>query len=265
MQITKIKQLIDSELSKLFFILALFSPLFAFSQSEGKVIFFDNFSGDWRQKWFLDGEQAELQNTPNGLIFSAGATPASDAAHSVLWTKRNFADDLQIEFDFVKRDTLTKFVNIVYLFACGSGAGEYKKDIFLWKDLRRIPAMSLYYNHINAFHISFAAYENDNSDTTKDYIRARLYRPESGKGLAGTEILPEHLQTGLFVKDVKYHFTIKRIGAEILLTVSGGGKTLTVKWILPDDNKLTSGRIGLRVMGGRVSEFGEFKVFALNY
>ncbi|MDR1763211.1 MAG: hypothetical protein LBR64_04560, partial [Dysgonamonadaceae bacterium] len=116
---------------------------------------------------------------------------------------------------------------------------------------------------INTFHISFAAFENDNSDPEKDYIRARLYRPESGKGLEGTEILPENLNTGLFLKDVRYHFTITRIGTEISLTIAGGGKTLKTGWKLPENRQLSSGRIGLRLMGGRISEFSNFKVVKL--
>jgi hypothetical protein len=232
------------------------------NKKQWKLIFSDNFKTSWQQNWFLDGEQAKLENTGNALLFCAGTMPASDLAHSVLWTKKSFEGDLQIEFDFVKRDTATKFVNIIYLFAEGSDSGAYRRDIWLWKDLRRIPAMKIYFNHIRAFHISFAAYENDNSDPLKDYIRARLYRPESGKGLEGTEILPEYLQTGLFIKDEKYHIRITRIAGKISMLVTGENKKTETEWILPSGDNPVSGRIGLRVMGGRISEFANFKVFA---
>jgi len=237
------------------------SPLKAENEKHWELVFADDFTTDWRENWFLDGEQAELTNTENGLLFRAGTTPASDSAHSVLWTKQIFDGNLRIEFDFIKRDTATKFVNIIYLFAVGSDSGVYRKDISLWNDLRRIPAMKIYFNHIHTFHISFAAYENDNNDTVKDYIRARIYRPESGKGLEGTEILPEYMQTGLFVNDKKYHFCITRIDNEVVMAIEGEGKKLETKWLLPPKNNLTSGRIGLRLMGGRVSEFSDFNIF----
>ncbi|MDR2474248.1 MAG: hypothetical protein LBD45_00170 [Bacteroidales bacterium] len=236
-----------------------------FHQAESKpwkLLFEDNMQGDWRKNWFLDGEKAELKNTTNGLIFRAGTTPANDASHSVLWTKKTFTGDLRVEFDFVKRDTATKFVNILYLFAEGSGVGAYKKDLFAWKDLRKIPAMKIYYEHINALHISFAAYENDNSDLSQDYVRARRYLPERGKGLEKTELLPDYSQTGLFLTNTKYHITLIRSHNDIFMKVQGAGKEKLFTWKMNAGN-LSSGRTGLRIMGGRVSEFSNFNILGV--
>jgi hypothetical protein len=181
-----------------------------------------------------------------------------------LWTNRSFSGDLCIEFDFVKRDTATKFVNILYLYAEGSGVGDYKKDISQWNDLRKIPAMKTYYDNMNALHISFAAYENDNIHPFQDYIRARRYLPEHKKGLEGTELKPDYTQTALFQKDRKYHITVIRHGKEVLMKIENSRQNYLCHWQLADEKDLSSGRIGLRLMGSRISEFGNFKVYSLN-
>lgn len=52
-----------------------------------KEVLIDSGKDDWRQHWFLDGEKATLQNTDEGLIFSAGNTEWEPASHAVLWTR----------------------------------------------------------------------------------------------------------------------------------------------------------------------------------
>ncbi len=229
-----------------------------------KLNFSDNMKTNWQKNWFLDGEKASLTNSKNGLLFKAGPKPASDADHSVLWTKKSFSGDIKIEFDFVRRDSATRFVNIIYLFAEGSGVGAFDKDIALWKDLRKIPSMKIYFNHINAYHISFAAFENDNDNPAEDYVRARRYLPETGKGLAGTDLLPDNFRTGMFKPYVKYHISVISRNNNILMKVNGDGKTFVCSWDTSNFPYLIAGRIGLRLMGSRVSEFSDFKVYTLD-
>ena len=229
-----------------------------------KSVFTDDFKSAWQKNWSLDGQKAELKNTKKGLLYKAGATPASDADHAVLWTKESFEGDIRVEFDFTKKDDATKFVNILYLFAEGSGVGAYDKDILKWSDLRTVPAMKTYFEHMNAFHISFAAFENDNLDTNADYIRARRYMPERGKGLNGTYLKPDYLRTGLFRTGVLHHITVIRSGDTIFMQIKNAEKEYLCRWKTSEFPALKSGRIGLRLMGSRVSEFGNFKVFELD-
>jgi len=228
-----------------------------------KEIFNDDFSRSWQNNWFLDGEKALLKNTKEGLLFKAGTTPASDADHAVLWTKQTFEGDVRIEFDFTKKDTTTKFVNIIYLFAEGSGTGAYNKDITKWSKLRTVPAMKVYFEHMNAYHVSFAAFENDNSDPANDYIRARHYLPENGNGLKGTEMKPDYFKTGFFKANVPHHITIIRKGNDLFMVIKNTEKEQICHWETNVFPVLYSGRIGLRLMGSRVSEFGNFRVFEL--
>jgi hypothetical protein len=226
-----------------------------------ELIFKDDFSKGIQSSWFVDGQQALFEKTKNGLIFKAGPTPFNDADHAVLWTKKSFSGNIKIEFDFTRLDDATKFVNILYMFAEGSGKEPCVKDIFQWKNLREIPAMKEYFIHMNLFHLSFAAFENDNEDVSADYIRARRYLPENGKGLKGTEIMPEFLNTGFFQPGVKHHMTIFRYNDEVFMEVKNPFQTKLYHWKSEEIASLTSGRIGLRLMGSRASEFGNFRVY----
>lgn len=230
---------------------------------KNELLFKDDFSKSWTTNWFLDGQKAQLKNTKAGLLFKAGEVPASDADHAVLWTKQSFDGDIRIEFDFTKKDIATKFVNIIYLFAEGSGVGAYDKDISKWNNLRTVPAMKNYFEHMNAYHISFAAFENDNTIRSEDYVRARRYLPERGRGLVGTELTPDYLRTGMFAQGVKHHVTIIKKGNDIFMQVKNADKVKLFHWSVADFPALNSGRIGLRLMGSRISEFGNFKVYKL--
>lgn len=239
----------------------------AFARAEGadwQPVFEDDFKSGLQKNWFVDGEKADIKNTATGLLFRAGNSAASDADHTVLWTRRSFEGDIRVEFDFVKRDSVAKFVNILYLYAQGSGTGVYAKDISTWRELRRVPAMKTYFEHMNAYHISFAAFENDNTRPEDDYIRARYYLPERGLGLKDTDLKPDYLRSALFRKDVPYHISVLRKAGELMMKVTGDGKEYYCRWKVTDFPVLHEGRIGLRLMGSRVSEFRNLVVYTLN-
>ncbi len=237
-----------------------------------KTVFEDNFTGDWQNQWFLDGKKASLENKDKGLVFKAGPQAASDADHSVLWTHREFEGSLKIEFDYIKKDSATKFVNILYLHASGSGIDPYVQDISQWKGLRTTPAMKNYFNHMNALHISFAAFENNNTNAASDYIRVRRYMPLAGRGLNNTEFNPDYFSTGLFKTDLKYHIELiylenkdklKPESPSLSMKVSRGTESSVFVWNENPYPALSKGRIGIRLMGSRVSEFSNFKVSEL--
>lgn len=228
-----------------------------------KTLLHDDFSKGWRNNWMLDGDRATLKTSSRGLSLQAGPTPASDADHTVLWTKESFEGNLRIEFEFTRNDSATKYVNILYLFAEGSGEAPYHKDIAQWNHLRTTPAMRTYFNHMNLYHISFAAFENDNFDPQADYIRARRYMPEMKQGLTGTELLPEYEITGLFQPGVKHKVTVVRYNDDLYMEVSNANKSKRFHWKTDTFPKLESGRIGLRLMGSRASTFHQFRVSKL--
>lgn len=216
----------------------------------------------WQKNWFLDGKLASVENIRRGIFFSAGPTPASDADHSVLWTKRNFEGDIKIEYDFTRIDDLDRFVNILYIQAEGSGEPGYDKDISLWSDKREVPAMKMYFNHMNAIHISYAAYENDPVAVNPDYIRGRRYMPEWGQGLSGTDLTPEYLSPVKFLTGETYHITVLKVGKEVMMEVVGPqAETYYYYFSAEKFPPVTSGRVGLRQMSGRKAVYSDIRIY----
>jgi hypothetical protein len=48
-------------------------------EGDWRLAFADDGSGDWREKWFLDGDTAFVENTPQGMILRAGRTSRTTA------------------------------------------------------------------------------------------------------------------------------------------------------------------------------------------
>lgn len=142
-------------------------------RGEWNLIFHDDCTEDWSKLWFLDGLEASIENSDNGMHFKAGPEAANDAHHAVLWTKESFYGDMKIEFDYTRTDTANKYVNILYIQATGDGEGPHVEDISKWNKKREVPAMREYFENMNVFHISFAAFGNTGDGF--HYVRARRY------------------------------------------------------------------------------------------
>jgi hypothetical protein len=128
--------------------------------NEWKQVFNDPCTGDWKKQWFLDGEVGKVTTGPDGMTLTAGPEFKNDAHHMVLWTKQSFEGDLKIEYDYTRLDNENRCVTILYIQATGSGKGAFAKDITKWNELRKVPAMRTYFNHMNTYHISYAAFGN---------------------------------------------------------------------------------------------------------
>ncbi|MDD4489266.1 MAG: hypothetical protein PHD30_02040 [Paludibacter sp.] len=232
------------------------------------IVFEDEFTGNWQEKWFLDGENAQLINTPNGLEFYAGGynkpIPGQQVPeyHATLWTKQVFDGDIRIEFNYTRLDTVNRFVNILYIFAEGSGILPYNKDISKWNELRNISAMQEYYNNMNVYHISYSAF-NSNGDSITDYIRSRRYIPD-GRGLEGTKLTPEYFNIGMFKTSVKHHITVLSKGDYLFMKVESPEKNGYYYFNKSPLAVINSGRIGLRIMNFRAALISGFKIYKLN-
>lgn len=228
-----------------------------------KEVFFDKGNGDWTKNWFLDGEKASVKNGEDGMLFSAGPVERENASHAVLWTNESFIGDLKIEFDFTKMDTATKAVNILYIQATGKQEGPYQKDISQWSDLREVPMMSTYFNNMNLWHVSYAAFGNGNEKNKKDYIRARRYPVLKGKTFKNTEVGKSYEDTGFFKNGITYHITVIKKDDLLFLHVKGDGKSTIFYWDFSEHPRITEGRIGLRHMWTRSSKYANFSVSQL--
>ena len=217
-------------------------------QDEWREVFFDTCIGDWKENWFLDGEIGAVETSTNGMRLTAGPQFGNDAHHMVLWTKASFAGDLKIDFEYTRLDTEMRGVNILYIQATGSGVGPYAKDIAEWNNLRRVPAMKMYFDHMNAVHISYAAFPVVNDDPENDYIRGRRYVPETGRGIAGTDYSPDYFPAGLFATGVPHHISVIKKGQELFLRIKTPEQVYFCHMTNTNFPPVTEGRIGLRLM-----------------
>ena len=226
-------------------------------------VFFDKGDGDWKQNWLLDGKKATIKNDDGGMLFSAGPVERENASHAVLWTKESFNGDLKIEFDFTKMDKATKAVNILYIQATGKEEGPYVKDITEWSEMRVVPKMSTYYNNMNLWHVSYAAFGNGNEKDKKDYLRARRYPVLKGKSFKDTEVGASYDDTGLFKDGITYHMIVIKKDDLLFIKVDGDEKSSIFNWDFSKHPRITEGRIGLRHMWTRSSRYANFSVSRL--
>ncbi len=221
----------------------------------------DDAAVDWRKIWTLDGERAVVERIKDGFEFRAGAERGVDADHAVLWTRASFQGDLKISFNYTRTDSAVNDVNILYLHAQGTGDGPYAADLDAWRDLRRVPKMSIYFEHTRAWHLSFAAFQNKGDPGQPDYLRVRNYPVTPDRTFAQTEVPPTYNDTGLFLTGVTYAVTVLKTKDALRLHVSGGGKDRVFCWDLSAFAGPNEGRIGLRHMHTRSARYEGFTVW----
>lgn len=227
-------------------------------QNAWQLAFEDPCTGDWRERWFLDGEVGKVFNSPQGMQLVAGPEFKNDAHHMVLWTKEIFDGDLKIEFEYTRTDSETRCVNILYIQATGSGEKPYLKDISEWNELRRVPSMKSYFDHMNTYHVSFAAFPND-EDTTS-YIRARRYIPDA-TGLTGSDLEPDYFPLGLFDTGVPHRITVIKKDREIFMHVKNSEREFYGHMRNTSLPPIQDGRVGLRHMYTRSSIYKDFRIW----
>ncbi|MEA2068365.1 MAG: DUF1961 family protein [Verrucomicrobiota bacterium] len=225
---------------------------------EWREVFFDSCSNDWKKKWFLDGAVGAVSTDSEGMKLAAGPRFGDDAHHMVLWTKDSFKGDLKIEYEYTRLDFETRGVNILYIQATGSGVGPCKTDISKWNELRRIPAMRMYFDHMNAYHISYAAFPNIGNDR-KSYIRARRYLPERS-GLKGTGLEPDYYPFGLFEPGVLHRITVIKQDRDLYLRIENPDQVFYGHMANPGFPPIEKGRIGLRHMFTRSARYKNFRI-----
>lgn len=223
------------------------------------LAFKDDGTKNYKKNWHLDGEIAKVENSKDGMHIQAGPKFKNDAHHMVLWTKKTFAGDVKIEFDYIRTDKETKCVNILYIQATGKEEGEYTQDIFEWNELRKVPSMNTYFNNMDLLHISYAAFPNN--EETQDYIRVRHYPVRADRKFSELEVKPTYFDTGLFKTGVTYHFTVIKTNGKLFFEIEGDGQIKLYTWDISHLPELEAGRIGIRHMYTRSALYKNFKVY----
>ncbi len=209
--------------------------------------FADDCTDDWHDQWFLDGEKAIVTNSAEAMTIDTAN------GYAVLWTKKEFKGDLRIEYDFKRVDSNNKGVNIIYIQAVGDGQDGHVDDITQWSDRRTTAAMKNYYLNMHTYHISYAAYPDD-------YIRGRRYLPLENKGLAGTELAGEYNKVGVFDDHEWVRVTIVKTAEEFYIEFRHPQETLLCHFVNEDKPPIERGRVGLRLMPGRMSQFRNIRI-----
>jgi len=219
-----------------------------------ETVLSDSCTGDWTENWFLDGEVGTVTTDAEGMTLTAGPEFKNDAHHMVLWTHESFEGDVKIEYDYTRLDESKTCVNILYIQATGSGKGPCAKDIAKWNELRRVPAMKTYYNKMNLYHISYAT-------SPDSYVRGRRYMPNTGRGLKGTELEPDHENIqGLFKTGVPHKITVIKKERDLFMKVENAEQTQYFHMSNPDLPIITEGRIGLRHMFTRSARYKNLRI-----
>ncbi len=232
---------------------------------KSSLLFEDKGTGDWQEKWMLDGQRAKVVNSEEGMELIAGPEHGNDTCHTVIWTKQSFHGNICIEYDYTRTDTTTRCVNILYFLATGKGDSLYPADISLWNDKRVVPHMRTYFNNMNTYHISYAAFPANEYSGENDYIRMRRYIPDN-KGLDETEIEGDHFITGLFKPYETYHIHVYRHQDQIEMHIQhkqNEAEQLICKWDLTGIPSCDAGRIGFRHMYTRRSRYRDIKVWRI--
>ncbi|GAB5559851.1 MAG: hypothetical protein SynsKO_14980 [Synoicihabitans sp.] len=221
---------------------------------------YDSGKVDWTHQWVLDGREADITNDADGMHYASGWEEGNHAHHAVLWTKQSFAGDVRIDFSYTRTDDAIRNVNIIYVQATGNGEGEFVEDIVSWSHLRAEPWMKYYFQRMNTYHISFAAFGTKNTDPAEDYIRARRYMPGVDAGLRGTDLKPDYARTGLFNPGETYQVTVIKRGRDLLMRIVGQDGPYFCHWRNEDLPPIQHGRIGLRHMYARSARYQDFRV-----
>jgi hypothetical protein len=230
--------------------------------SHWNLVWADDGRGDWRTHWLLDGELAQVENSPEGMRFSAGPVKGDDANHAVLWTRESFAGDLKVVCTSTRTDTAQRNVNILYLQATGGVPEPFVEDIESWGDLRRVPLMRRYFNHMDALHISFAAFNNSGPISDSDYVRARRYPVSSEVSWNQTVVPPSFEDTGLFGTGKNYRITAIKTDANLYFQGEGEGLKRLFWWDLSERSPLAFDRVGLRHLFTRSAIYRDVQIFS---
>jgi len=223
------------------------------------LVFNDNCTQDWTKSWTLDGLIATVENSKEGMHFKAGLEAFNDAHHAVLWTKDSYSGDVKIEFDYIKTDDENRFVNILFIQATGDEEGVHEKDISKWKKKREIPAMREYFENMNTFHISYAAFGNKGDGFY--YVRARRYPIAQGQPFNSILVQPNYDRQGFFEKGKKYHITAIKTKDTLSFKMENDGNVETFQWDISKVKPIQEGRIGIRHMYRRSAIYKNFKIY----
>ena len=119
--------------------------------------------------------------------------------------------------------------------------------------------MREYFGHMFTYHVSYAAFTNDDS-TDPGYIRARRY---VAGDLQGTEIEPDYDPSGLFAPGVPHRMSLIKSGDHIYFRIENDDRDLLCHWHNTKFPSIHDGRVGLRHMFTRGARYRNIQISTL--
>ncbi|MEM6884588.1 MAG: DUF1961 family protein [Verrucomicrobiota bacterium] len=219
-----------------------------------KLVWEDSGKLDWKENWFLEGDKALVENTDQGMVFTAGPNLHEHASHAVLWTQKAFSGDLKIEYEYTRLDSnMDAGVNILYLLTTGNEATGHPQDIYESRSTRREPWMKYYFLHMNSLHISYA--------TDGRYVAARRYPAQDLDSFQkGTQLNPRYENIELFQPGETWKITVIKQDSRLHFTAKRGGQIHQFEWESDEIASVLNGRIGFRHMWTRSSRYENIRV-----
>jgi hypothetical protein len=238
----------------------------------GAILFEDSMKANWERNWFLDGKLGFLKHWNGGLYLAAGPLtkwgerafgveePTEyNAHHIVLWTRQSYEDDIRVSYRFVTQPN-SEGTQLLYIQAQGVGTPPHVPDIHAWRQLREIPGMDQYYNHMDLISLSL-----------RDEIRCRRYPWQDSEGVPyGKRGLFEPMvgHPGL-AEGTPYALQVEKRKASLRLIIRDLAKdeeTVDHTWDLSKTEEtrrplhVEAGRIRIRLMGGAKILLRDFKI-----
>ena len=236
-------------------------------QSKEAVLFHDILKEDWRENWFLDGENATLEHRDGGLAFITTASKvdknvnraAFDAQHAVLWTRQEFEGDIRIRYTFTKLPGCS-WQKLIYVQAQGIGEGPYVEDIHAWREHREVAVMSEYFTYMNLVSLSL-----------RDQIRCKRYPTMDMDGEAHESEFKPRAENKVMPIGREFSVVVEKRKKSIMLHITDtetGAHAVNHTWDLTDEKVIQNmdksyvekGRIGIRLMGGHKILMRDFTV-----
>ncbi|RMD81426.1 MAG: hypothetical protein D6820_05155 [Lentisphaerae bacterium] len=237
--------------------------------SKNTLLFEDSMKENWQKNWFLDGENAILEHRDGGLAFITEYKvdkrvdrAGFDAQHAVLWTRQEFEGDIRISYTFTKLPGCS-WQKLIYVQAQGIGTPPYVKDIYAWRDLRKVASMNKYFNYMNLIALSL-----------RDQIRCKRYPwyDVSKNVRLESEFLPRGENKGMAIGH-RLHCVVEKRKKSITLRIKDletGEFVVDHTWDLTqhlegrEPKFVEKGRIGIRLMGGHKILIRDFRVERLS-
>lgn len=239
------------------------SPL---HEGQPVILFQDSMTGDWPDHWFLDGKQATVTTSDDGLYFSGGTVTKADdpvqyhAHHAVLWTRQSFEGDLRISFQMTREDDDGYGNTLLYIQAQGIGSGPYAKDITEWNKLREVPSMDKYFARMDLISVSF-----------RDNLRCKRYpwKDDAGEWYPGKGLIKPMVDYPGIETGKTYQVEVEKTAESLTFRLYNAERTsrlVETTWDLTDiadgiePQLITEGRIGLRHMSTKQFTYKNFVV-----